>query len=773
MAEGWQQLIADLRAALGLPPPKTKAPPEAAESLGADGKGEAVQSAAPDAAQPAAQSTVGQVANLSYNGQPLTPAETEVAVVTLAPAPALDSAGQPLPPAETETPTEAAPPPTLLQKLYSYAGLVATLLVAVGIGWYAYFGGPRPPAPDVVATFDGGEITIQQLRDHLAQLLPGWEGHSLTPEVYRAAVSHIVLNDRVRRWAAEQKADTESRFTDAMRHVSESLTLEEWVAELHQGEMTSAVREIDIQKYYEENRPNFGNATLSEVREQIKQTLAHQNQEQFFTDYIARLRAEATITRAYELLETPPPTDAQIRDYYAANRQQFTIPQRAIVDQIYVGVRDTGDEAEAAGRAKAAEALAALKIGKDVAGVAAAYSEVPYVAEGVTLEAEKNDQAVVEQAFALSTPGELSPVFRGSAGYYVLRLRAAEPERTLSVDEAQGQILTTLRAENERAWFEQNANRTLLTIHGERYTLGQFYHEYQNLPAAIREQFTGPDGMQRLADILIDRLLVLDDAYNRLLDQQNAPLLEEARTNVLRQMMHQAEMEKQPAAASEEEIKAYYDVHQDMFSWPPQARIRAIRIYSGQAEDDRQRARERAEEAFRRLTPGFGGEPADFDAVVAEYDEAEKNPADAGLGEWIRMEDDVLQNLSAHPLHEYLLGLPVDTVSQPFEFGDSIYLVKILERTDPTPMTFEQAKEYIRPELEAQRHERLDAELVDRLLREANFVAYDQVIQQMAEADLATQQPLVDQQPLTDQQPPATQQPAATQPPAADQPGHH
>ena len=77
-------------------------------------------------------------------------------------------------------------------------------------------------------------------------------------------------------------------------------------------------------------------------------------------------------------------------------------------------------------------------------------------------------------------------------------------------------------------------------------------------------------------------------------------------------------------------------------------------------------------------------------------------------------------------------------MSQPFEFGDSLYLVKILERADPVPLPFEQVKDFIRADLEAQQHEQLDAELAARLLREARFTLYDQVILQMLEADRAT-----------------------------------
>jgi len=144
-----------------------------------------------------------------------------------------------------------------------------------------------------------------------------------------------------------------------------------------------------------------------------------------------------------------------------------------------------------------------------------------------------------------------------------------------------------------------------------------------------------------------------------------------------------------------------------------------------------------AEEAYRKLAPGAGGQPVDFDAVAREYDESEKDPG-GRLGEWVRMGDDLLQNLPAHPLHDYVLNLPTGSVSRPFAFGNNIYIVNVLERTEPKPLEFEKVKDFIRAELEAQQHEQRDAELAEGLLRQANATLYDQVIAQMVEADRAT-----------------------------------
>lgn len=102
------------------------------------------------------------------------------------------------------------------------------------------------------------------------------------------------------------------------------------------------------------------------------------------------------------------------------------------------------------------------------------------------------------------------------------------------------------------------------------------------------------------------------------------------------------------------------------------------------------------------------------------------------------MGDDVLQNLPAHPLHQYILNLPVNCVSRPVAFGNNLYIVKVLEHTRPAPLEFDQIKDHLRADLETQQHDQLDAELTARLMREANVTVYDQVIAKMLETDRAT-----------------------------------
>src|SRR5574338_642435 len=251
MAEGWKQLFEDISRALGWVSTNHPAPSEVAKDQSAD-------------------SVVVDDSSTEESDQQLA---LEVA--------RNDESEQ----VDSQEAELQSNPPSAQQKMFSSAGVVVTLVLAVGVGWYIYFGGPKPPAPDVVATFDGGQITLQDVQEHLAILAP--EDSVVFPptyENYRSVVEHMLLNELVRRWASEQKMDASARFKDAMRHISESVTLDEWISTLHKDEMLSAVSESEIEAYYEANLNTFGNKTLDEVREQIRQTLAHENQEKFFED---------------------------------------------------------------------------------------------------------------------------------------------------------------------------------------------------------------------------------------------------------------------------------------------------------------------------------------------------------------------------------------------------------------------------------------------------------------------------------------------------------
>ncbi len=71
-----------------------------------------------------------------------------------------------------------------------------------------------------------------------------------------------------------------------------------------------------------------------------------------------------------------------------------------------------------------------------------------------------------------------------------------------------------------------------------------------------------------------------------------------------------------------------------------------------------------------------------------------------------------------------MINLPLNAISPPFEFGDSLYIVQVIERTAPETLTLEQAKPYIQDILTEQKHEAVVQQLSQDLFQQANVVLY-------------------------------------------------
>ena len=54
---------------------------------------------------------------------------------------------------------------------------------------------------------------------------------------------------------------------------------------------------------------------------------------------------------------------------------------------------------------------------------------------------------------------------------------------------------------------------------------------------------------------------------------------------------------------TDEELQAYYNEHKEELAEPPQSRIRSITIRLGQTKDERAKAWDKANEAYKKLAP--------------------------------------------------------------------------------------------------------------------------------------------------------------------------
>lgn len=627
---------------------------------------------------------------------------------------------------ESEIPSTEVITSRRWQRIRENAVFLIAIVIVTGVVWISSRSGslsaPQPPAPDVIATFNGGQITIADLEAHLTLLVPDeFQEVMNSPHTLELVIQDMVTDELARQWAVERQPDTDETFAHTMEHITEEINLESFDSQLHEN--AAIVSESEIQNYYYTNREQFSDQTLDAVRETIRQTLVAEREQGYIEDYIQRLKDNASITRNFEFLDVPAPTEDELRRYYEENADQFLLPSQVIVDELEFPI----GQDESAARRQADDVLLSLRSGATFEQIAQENTSIVFTAASSVPEGSRGSEWETT-VFGL-TEGEMSGVFRAGNSFYVVRLIELEDERTQTFEEVRETVLPIVQQQQTDAWFQENADRTLFTIKGRRYTVGQFYQEYQELSPIVQAQFVGSEGMRNLAEQLIERLLLVEDTYDQLLDSQNQPLTDETRLQVLKQMLHQENVDDQ-IEITDEEMQQFYNENQDLMVLPAQARIRYIRIGLGSSEDEAQRARDRANEAYNRLVPGALQTGEDFAAIAQEYSEDPETAANGGeLPGWIGEGADLLAEAELHPFHERVLTLQPGEISPVFEFGDSLYIVQVVERTESQTLPFEQAQPYIQEILYQQEHETLTVQLENSLLEQAGFTIYPSVLQ--------------------------------------------
>ncbi|WP_245414224.1 peptidylprolyl isomerase [Nitratireductor sp. StC3] len=722
MADGWRQIWSDFRDSLRGKPSnpdsdRTVEPPESADSHATIAPGPQIATASPEppASDPAAADSMPD------DSEQLTRQPTES------------------PPSEAESTADsdqAQPAPARRPTLGQYVASIFAIttipaaLVFFTSDYFADMALPSPPAPNVVATFEGGQITLEDIESHLNVLSSSTSSPGpMSQEALLETVEDLVSDQLILRWAANRKPEADESFQHAIKHINENLNLESFADQLHTERIS--ISESSMREYYDKNKARYEGRSFTEVRDEIRRTLVAEQEPAFVEDYLEKLRTSGSITRSFDLLDVPAPSEEELETYYRQNIDQFKLPRRAIVDELEFSASQFGPKAQQ----EAASALLSIQGGATFQATAERFSKARFSSRAEVPEGSKNPDWD-KNVFAL-VPGELASVFQAGGSYYVVHLQEVMPAGAKSLAEVRPTIMTTVRTQKEQRWFADNGEKTLFTIKGQRYSLRDFYKEYEE--ASLRDQFEGAEGLKRLADALIDRMLLVSDTYDRLLDVANKPLADETRLRLLRQMMEQEEVDDR-IDVTDEQIQAFYSDNRDRLVSPPKSRIRYVRIGLGSSEADASRARERSDEAFRKLTGAVPG--ADFASVAQEYSEDVETASKGGeFPDWIGESGDPLGELMSHPFHEAIQDMEPGKVGKPFELGGSIYIVEVTERTSPQQLTLDEAKPFIEEYLTNQQHRSMAEELQRRQLQEAKVQLYPQVLEKYLTRSASRDQP--------------------------------
>lgn len=625
----------------------------------------------------------------------------------------------------------------ILRRKQKYARRVRTIailgslsvLIVVVVQFRESIFRPRPPSPEIAATFTGGQITVADIRAHF-DLLAGGSGADrpqLTFKTAKAVAQEMITDEILRKWGKSRKDDKDEKIGHLMSHVNEEVNLSAWHSGMHDGSM--GINESDIDAYYQANRQAYGEKTLGEVRGEIEKILKAQGEDRFVENFLAGLKNTADIRRNYNALNVPDLEQSEILDYYERNRDSFTLPARFTADVIRIDL--PASDADVAASRIIEKARSGIKL------VEAARKEGNsfFISEGEIFEKGTMEQAFEKRIIPLEV-GQISEPFRHAGSTFIVSISSRDGERKLGFDEAEPMARRAAALEKQNTWFTSNRDLALFSVDGKRLSLGEFWTEYGELPHDLAAKYAGSSGMAKLAEDLLDRYLVAEEASRGgATASEGSVRAEEARSKLLAEMMEKEEIDDK-VSVSEEEIAGYFKANKRKYVIPPQSKIRRIAIKLEESEEGRRAAWRRAEEAYARLAPGLFRKPADFAEIAGQYDMAALEGSGwTGDAIWIGEGRDFLSEVRDHEFHEIVKKIPLGGIGKPFLLKDRIYIVQVVERSKPEAIDIEEAKAEIRERIAARKHQELGEALSKRMLRDNKAIIYDQVLRTMIAAD--------------------------------------
>ena len=253
--------------------------------------------------------------------------------------------------------------------------ILGTVLVLIlSILWIVlpFIREPKPPAPDVVASYNGKNITIDDLKSFLAvegarerehyvcdvhgldhsqcDTAEECEKHPIDSlEGYREVVSMMATEQIIQEWAQAkgitQREDVQHDISDLFDHAN----VEEVVNRISEQQLSlDSISKLDIQLYFDENKEKYAGRTLDEAEDEIRQILLQKKEEEYFPEYIEELKKMAGLKVDYELLKVTEPSDEEIKNYYNQNLDLYKKDGSLSVSEVIIPATPGKEKADEA-----------------------------------------------------------------------------------------------------------------------------------------------------------------------------------------------------------------------------------------------------------------------------------------------------------------------------------------------------------------------------------------------------------------------------------------
>lgn len=170
---------------------------------------------------------------------------------------------------------------------------------------------------------------------------------------------------------------------------------------------------------------------------------------------------------------------------------------------------------------------------------------------------------------------------------------------------------------------------------------------------------------------------------------------------------------------TDEELKSYYDSHPSEFQMPEMMRARHIlvRIDSEASDDDKKKAREKAETFLKRINSG-----EDFAKLATEVSEDPGSKTKGGdLGFFPR-------GRMVKPFEDAAFALAPGTVSGIVETQFGFHIIKSEEKRDSTVEAFDAVKDRLRQKLLQERTRQQVTDFIEKAMQDAKVELYPDVL---------------------------------------------
>lgn len=251
----------------------------------------------------------------------------------------------------------------------------------------------------------------------------------------------------------------------------------------------------------------------------------------------------------------------------------------------------------------------------------------------------------------------------------------------------------------------EDSTKALAIINGKEITASEFDLRWSQLPEFARKTYAGPDGRKKFLEELITRELLLQEARKRGIDRDRT-LVERVERFKERSVLDNLMREEVDSriTVTQEEVKAYFAANPGSFTAPDELRASHILV---KTEED-------ALDVKKRLDQG-----EDFPALAKKMslDLATRfKGGDLGT---------IKKGQTIPQFEKTLLALKVGEISHPVATQFGYHIIKLNDRTAGAPLSFEDAKDQVKEQIQIEKKRKRFDELVASLRAKAKLRVAD------------------------------------------------